>query len=76
MKEKTFSVFETANGIKGAFQTTPTKSLNFPKLIKYYKSKHNQELSEAILKAPTPEAKNKLKEQRAYYTLDMLTLPA
>jgi len=68
MKELKFSIFETTNGIKGAFQTTPTKSLNFTGLINYYKSEQNRELSEAILQAPTPGAKNKLKEQRAYYT--------
>jgi len=68
MSKKTFSVFEPMQGIAGAYQTTPTNTLTFTELVTYYKSKPNKELSEEILKAPTLEAKNKLKEKRAYYT--------
>jgi hypothetical protein len=63
-----FSIFENLNGIKGAFQTTPTQTLNFNELVNYYNSQENKELSQAILSATTPEEKNKLKSERAYYT--------
>ena len=63
-----FSVFETLNGISGAYQTTPTNTFSFTELIEYYNSKENKDISELILNAPTPEAKNKLKSKRAYYT--------
>lgn len=63
-----FSIFEAKNGLAGALQTTPTKTLNFTELLNYYNSKENKDLSEAILQAPTPEAKNQLKNKRAYYT--------
>lgn len=63
-----FSVFENLNGIQGAFQTTPTQTLNFNELVNYYNSQENKELSQAILLATTPEEKNKLKSKRAYFT--------
>jgi len=65
--KKTFSVFETAMGLQGATQTTPTKTLNFSELINYYNSDENKKLSEAILNA-TPEKQKELKALRAYYT--------
>ena len=68
IKELRFTIFETLNGVSGAFQTTPTQTLNFNELIEYYNSLENKKLSEAILNAPTPEAKNNLKSKRAYYT--------
>jgi len=67
-KEPRFSIFEALNGVSGAYQTTPTQTLNFNELIEYYNSPENKKLSEAILNAPTPEAKNNLKSKRAYYT--------
>ena len=67
-KEHRFSIFETLNGVSGAYQTTPTQTLNFNELLEYYNSPENKKLSEAILNAPTPEAKNNLKSKRAYYT--------
>ena len=66
--ELSFSIFEPKNGRAGAFQTTPTNTLNFTELINYYNSEENKKLSEAILQAPTPEVKNQLKNKRAYYT--------
>ena len=68
IKKLRFSIFETLNGVSGAFQTTPTQTLNFNELLEYYNSPENKKLSEAILNAPTPEAKDKLKSKRAYYT--------
>ena len=67
-KEHRFSIFEALNGVSGAYQTTPTQTLNFNELLEYYNSPDNKKLSEAILNAPTPEAKNNLKSKRAYYT--------
>lgn len=67
-QELRFSIFEMLNGVSGAYQTTPTQTLNFNELLEYYNSPENKKLSEAILNAPTPEAKNNLKSKRAYYT--------
>ena len=67
-KQLRFSIFETLNSVSGAFQTTPTQTLNFNELLEYYNSPDNKKLSEAIINAPTPEAKDKLKSKRAYYT--------
>tara|TARA_R110000787_G_scaffold140313_1_gene253859 strand:+ start:206 stop:3328 length:3123 start_codon:yes stop_codon:yes gene_type:complete len=67
-KQLRFSIFETLNSVSGAFQTTPTQTLNFNELLEYYNSPDNKKLSDAIINAPTPEAKNNLKSKRAYYT--------
>ena len=67
-KQLRFSIFEKLNGVSGAYQTTPTQTLNFNELLEYYNSPENQKLSDAIINAPTPEAKDKLKSKREYYT--------
>ena len=63
-QELRFSIFEMLNGVSGAYQTTPTQTLNFNELLEYYNSPENKKLSEAILNAPTPEAKNNLKSKK------------
>jgi len=67
-KELRFTVFDARNGVSGALQTRPTRTFNFNELLDYYNSPENKELCQAILNAPTPEAKKKLKAKQSYYT--------
>lgn len=67
MNKVEFSLFEATSQLKGAFQTIPSRVLDFKELVQYYQSTENKTLSEKILQASGNEQK-KLKNERAYFT--------